>query len=43
MTPEEYFNQMIPTVKKQYDALREFFHYGQKAEVVALKYGVNGK
>ena len=39
MTPEEYFNQMIPTVKKQYDALREFFHYGQKAEVVALKYG----
>lgn len=39
MTPEEYFNQMTPTVKKQYDALREFFHYGQKAEVVALKYG----
>lgn len=39
MTPEEYFNQMNPSVKKQYDALREFFHYRQKAEVVAAKYG----
>ena len=39
MTPKEYFNQMSPPVKKQYDALREFFHYGQKAETVALKYG----
>ena len=39
MTPEEYFNLMNPSVKKQYDALREFFHYRQKAETVALKYG----
>ena len=39
MTPEEYFKQMDPPVKKQYDALREFFHYRQKAETVALKYG----
>jgi hypothetical protein len=39
MTPQEYFNRMTPTVKKQYDALREFFHYGVKAEEVASKYG----
>ena len=39
MTPQEYFNKTTPAVKKQYDALREFFHYGQKAEVVASKYG----
>jgi len=39
MTPQEYFNRTTPIVKKQYDALREFFHYGVKAEVVAAKYG----
>jgi transposase len=39
MTPQEYFNRMTPTVKKQYDALREFFHYGVKAEEVASRYG----
>ena len=26
MTPEEYFNQINPPVKKQYDALREFLY-----------------
>lgn len=39
MTPKDYFNRTSPAVKKQYDALREFFHYGVKAEVVAAKYG----
>jgi len=39
MTPEEYFNRMNPPIKKQYDALRDFFHYRQKAETVASKYG----
>lgn len=39
MTPQQYFNKMNLPIKKHYDALREFFHYGQKAEVVASKYG----
>jgi len=43
MTPEDYFNRMDLSIKKQYDALREFFHYRQKAEVVASKYGYTVK
>ena len=43
MTPEEYFNQMNIPIKKQYDALRDFFHYRQKAEAVSLKYGYTVK
>ena len=39
MTPEEYINKMDLPIKKQYDALRDFFHYRQKAEVVSSKYG----
>jgi len=39
MTPTEYFTSSANPVKKQYDALREYFHYGQKAKDVAQKYG----
>jgi hypothetical protein len=43
MTPQQYFNKMNLPIKKQYDALREYFHYKQKAEVVASKYGYTVK
>lgn len=39
MTPEEYFNNLNSPTKKQYDALREYFHYSAKSETVAEKYG----
>ncbi len=39
MTPEEYFNNTNCAVKKQYDALREYFHYNLKAKDIGLKYG----
>lgn len=39
MTPKDFFNDIQSPVKKQYDALREFFHYGVQAETVAEKYG----
>ena len=39
MTPKEYFSNLSSPVKKQYDALREYFHYGVKAKDVAKKYG----
>src|SRR3972149_4655644 len=39
MTPKEYFSNLSSPVKKQYDALREYFHYGVKAKDVAEKYG----
>ncbi len=43
MTPEEYFDQINLPIKKQYDALRDFFHYRQKAEAVSSKYGYTVK
>jgi len=43
MTPQQYFNTMNLPIKKQYDALREYYHYKQKAEVVASRYGYTVK
>jgi hypothetical protein len=39
MTPQQYFSNLENPVKKQYDALREFFYYSMKAKDIAQRYG----
>ncbi len=39
MTPQDYFSSTENPVKKQYDSLREYFHYQRKARDIARKYG----
>ncbi len=39
MAPQDYFSSTENPVKKQYDSLREYFHYHRKARDVARKYG----
>lgn len=39
MMPQDYFSSTENPVKKQYDALREYFHYNRKARDIARKYG----
>jgi len=39
MKPQKYFSSIENPVKKQYDALREYFYYNMKAKDIAHKYG----